>query len=317
MSNSRKMKTPKQIMEEFRESLLKMKPDGDSLTAFHKTFRKVADQFDTPGPEMKSMRDVDIPTSEGNITARLYEPFDIPDAPGATFIYLHGGGFVSCDVDTHDGICRRVASGGGMRVLSVEYRLAPEFPFPAAVDDCEAALKWALDGRGLDHGIEPKNLALGGDSAGGNMTAYLTQKYRQDLRAQVLYYPLMQMAEFKPVKPGPQDMLQLGVIALKFIDEHYVVDADPLDPRLSPLFEKDLVGIPPTFLLTCGLDPLRQEGKAYGEKLRAAGVKVTDVHESLMPHGFLNFARAFPRAKKIPLDTADFLREYLQFPEDK
>ena len=144
------------------------------------------------------------------------------------------------------------------------------------------------------------------------MTAYLIQKYRKDFKAQVLYYPLMQLAEHTPANPGPQDMLQLGVMALKFIDENYVAGADTSDTRLSPMFENDLKGIPPTLMLTCELDPLRIEGKAYADKLQSLGVRVKSMHEKMMPHGFLNFSRAFPQAKKIPLDTADFLRKHIE-----
>lgn len=305
------MKSPKEIAEDVREALEKLRPDADSVYALHSGFRKLSEQFDVPGPAMQSVQDFDIVGPAGPVKVRLYEPYYLTENPGPVFVYLHGGGFVTCTMDTHDGICRRVASGGQMRVLSVEYRLAPKHPFPAAVEDCEAALKWVLDGKGAEHGIDHTRVALGGDSAGGNMTAYLTQVYRHKLKAQVLYYPLMQMLEFKPAKPGPQDVFQLGVVALKFIDEHYVVDADPMDVRLSPLFEKNLRGIPPTQVLTCGLDPLRLEGRAYADKLSACGVEVETHYEPLLPHGYLNFARAFPKAKKTPLDTADFLRKHL------
>ncbi|MBL4869603.1 MAG: alpha/beta hydrolase, partial [Robiginitomaculum sp.] len=198
-----------------------------------------------------------------------------------------------------------------LRVLSVDYRLAPQYPYPAGPDDCEYVLNWALAGGGEIHGIDHTRLAIGGDSAGGNMAAYLAQKYRQGLRAQILYYPLMQMAEIKPAKPGPQDMLQLGVVALNFITKYYVAGADVQSTRISPLFEKNLKGVPPCYLLTCGLDPLRIEGRLYKQHLEACGVNVTYVHEKAMPHGFLNFSKAFPKAKKLPLETGRFLREYL------
>jgi len=140
------------------------------------------------------------------------------------------------------------------------------------------------------------------------MAAYLTQKYRKQLKAQVLFYPVMQMLELKPQKPGPQDALQLGFVALKFIEEHYLAGADKTDTKVSPLLEDDLAGLPPAYLMTAGLDPLRAEGKAYRDKMLAAGVTVESNHEKAMPHGFLNFARAFPPAKRITTDVADFLR---------
>jgi len=269
-------------------------------TPFKKTPKEIADELN-----------FNVPQDDYPIPVRLYVPYNASEQAGPTLIYLHGGGFVTCSVDSHDGLCRRMASGSGLRVLSVDYRLAPQYPFPAGPDDCEYVLSWALEGYGDSYGIDRHQLALGGDSAGGNMTAYLVQKYRQDLRAQILFYPLMQLVDFSPPKPGPQDWLQLGVMALKFIGEHYVGDADPLDTRLSPLLEKNLTNLPPTYVLTCGLDPLRDEGRAYVDKLRAAGTIVEYLHEKALPHGFLNFSRAFPKGRKIPLDVADFLRKHM------
>jgi acetyl esterase len=118
----------------------------------------------------------------------------------------------------------------------------------------------------------------------------------------------MQMLELKPQNPGPQDRLQLGFIALKFIEEHYLAGADKTSAKVSPLFEDDLQGLPPAYVLTAGLDPLRKEGRAYADKLRAAGTRVDYYHEKAMPHGFLNFARAFPSAKRVSIDVAEFLR---------
>jgi len=313
----RSKKTPREIAEEVSERLRaqweKMKPEPDQVYQIHHNIRRMTNQFDTPGPDMRQVIDFNIPDDDSDIPVpvRLYIPHQASETPGPTFVYLHGGGFVTCSIESHEGICRRVASGSGFRVISVDYRLAPQFAYPAGPQDCEQALLWALSGDGApDYGIDPARISLGGDSAGGNMTAFLAQKYRTRLCAQVLFYPLMQLMDFKPPKPGPQDWLQLGVMALKFIDEHYVVDADPNDTRLSPLFEKDLSGLPPAYVLTCGLDPLRDEGKAYATKLEMAGNHVEYCHEKALPHGFLNFSRAFPKGRKIPMDAADFLRKH-------
>jgi len=209
----------------------------------------------------------------------------------------------------------RKTSMCGTPYIILDYRLAPQHPYPAGPEDCETVLIWALAGHGLEElGIDPDNIAVGGDSAGGNMAAYLAQKYRDKIKSQILLYPLMQLMEFKPPKPGPQDWLQLGFMALKFIDEHYVAGADATDTRLSPLLEKDLKGMPPAYVLTAGLDPLRDEGKLYADKLQRHGGEVTYHHEKSMPHGFLNFARAFPKAKSIPLDAADVLRRHFPKP---
>jgi len=270
-----------------------------SVKAVHQTMRRLTKQFDEPGPEMKNIEDIN------------YTPHGAASDGGPTFVYLHGGGWVTGSIASHEGICLRIASGSALRVLSVEYRLAPDHPFPAAIDDCEAALKWVLDGQGDAHGIDSSRIAIGGDSAGGNMTAFLAQKYRKQLNAQILFYPVMQMLELKPQKPGPQDRLQLGFVALKFIEEHYLAGADKTDTKVSPLLEDNLVGLPPTYIMTAGLDPLRHEGKAYRDKMLAAGITVDSYHEKAMPHGFLNFARAFPPAKRITTNVADFLRRHI------
>jgi len=302
-------------MSPFQQQLAKFKFDPDHINLFQDGFRRVTNQFDTPGPRMERTENFNVGEGELAVPCRLYVPFGADTPSGPCLIYFHGGGFVTCDLETHEGIAQRLANGAVCRVLSVDYRLAPKHPYPAGPEDCEVVLKWALDGNGLEsHGIDPNHIGVGGDSAGGNMAAYLAQKYRDDLKIQVLLYPVMQLMEFKPPKPGPQDWLQLGFMALKFIDEHYVAGADATDTRLSPLLEKNLKGLPPAYVLTAGLDPLRDEGKLYANKLERHGCEVTYHHEKSMPHGFLNFARAFPKAKSIPLDAADVMRRHFPKP---
>ncbi|RKQ68824.1 acetyl esterase [Litorimonas taeanensis] len=309
------MITPREFAENLREKLDRLKFDPDRIYAIHNNLRRLTNQFDHPGPKMRDTLDFNVPSEacdDCDVPVRLYIPFGASAEAGPTLIYLHGGGFVTCSIESHEGIALRIANGANIRVLSVDYRLAPEHPYPAGPMDCEHVLKWALEGKGADaYGIDPKQLSIGGDSAGGNMSAYLAQKYRKDLQLQILLYPLMQLVNFKPPKPGPQDWLQLGFMALKFIDEHYVAGADPKETRLSPLFETDLKNLPPAYVLTCGLDPLRDEGKLYADNLRRQGVQVHYHHEKAMPHGFLNFSRAFPKGRTIPLDVAEFVRKYI------
>lgn len=321
--NKRSKNKPKEFAEDVKEfadevtakmkvQLEKLRFEPNQIADIHQNIRRMTNQFDIPGPEMKRIIDFNIDQDDEVVPVRLYIPHNASEEPGPCLIYLHGGGFVTGSIESHEGISKRIASGTGYRVISVDYRLAPQYPYPAGPNDCEFVLNWALDGYGQDeYGIDRNNLSIGGDSAGGNMAAYLAQKYRDKLKAQILFYPLMQLVDFKPPKPGPQDWLQLGLMALKFIDEHYVADSDPYDTRLSPLFEKDLQDLPPAYVLTCGLDPLRDEGKLYADNMKAHGVSVTYAHEKMLPHGFLNFAKAFPKGRKIPLDAADFLRKYM------
>ncbi len=312
------MKTPLDIIDRLkgqidiiRPQFEKLKPETLSVKAVHQTMRRMTRQFDEAGPVMKTVTDITLPGPAGDISARLYCPHGAMSDGGPIFIYYHGGGWVTGSITSHESLCLRIASGAALRVLSVDYRLAPAHPFPAAIDDCEAALLWALGNHVADYGIDSSRVAIGGDSAGGNMAAYLAQHYRKDLRAQVLFYPVMQMLELKPQRPGLQDRLQLGFIALKFIEEHYLAGADKTDPKVSPLLEDNLKCLPPAYVLTAGLDPLRIEGKAYADKMLAAGNHVAYYHEKTMPHGFLNFARAFPSAKRVSTDVASFLRAHI------
>lgn len=303
---------PLNLAEEWRTQLDKLKIKPDQIYTIHNKIRTLTNKFDAPGPDMRAVLDFDIHHENCPIPVRLYVPKGASREPGPTLIYFHGGGFVTCSIDSHEGVCVRMADSAKMRVLSVDYRLAPQYPFPAGPDDCEYALNWALAGKGLQYGIDSARIGIGGDSAGGNMAAYLAQKYRKDLQAQILLYPLMQMAEIKPQKPGPQDVLQLGVVALKFILKYYVVDADVQSTRISPLFEKNLKGLPSAYILTCGLDPLRAEGKLYQEYLDNNDVSVEYVHEKAMPHGFLNFSKAFPKARTLPIEVGKFMRQTMR-----
>ena len=158
----------------FQQQLEKFKFEPDQINVFQESFRRVTNQFDTPGPRMERTENFNVGEGEAAIPCRLYVPYGADEPSGPCLVYFHGGGFVTCDVETHEGIARRLANGAVCRVLSVDYRLAPAHPYPAGPEDCETVLKWALDGEGLEkHGIDPENIAIGGDSAGGNMAAYL------------------------------------------------------------------------------------------------------------------------------------------------
>ena len=301
------------ITTQFSEKLWTPK----NIAKLHKRLQALVKSFDAPAPEMRIVENIDItfpknPPKSYNSTlkGRLYMPFSADTQPSSCLLYFHGGGFVTGSVQTHEGLCMRIAQACGFRVLSLEYRLAPDHPFPAAPDDCEQALTWLLSGQGENYGVDADKVFIGGDSAGGNLAAYLTQKYRTQIKAQILLYPLLQFAEIKPIKRGLQDVLALGVAALTFIKKHYVGEADITQARLSPLFELDLKGLPPSFIFTCGLDPLRVEGKVYAQNLQSAGVKVTHYHAKNLPHGCLNFAQAFPKTKKTPLAIAKLCNKH-------
>ena len=295
------------IAEAWSDQVSKLTPDEQILDRFQDNFRRMTRRFDAPGPEVRVREEFEV----NGVKVHFFVPFGPLPTVGPTILYAHGGGFVTCDTKTHEGIIRRLANASLCRVISVEYRLAPQHPFPAGPDDVRTVLDWALSGEGEARGVDPNQIIVAGDSAGGNMVSWLAQQYRDQICAQILFYPLMQFKEIKPANPGPQDWLQIGTVALKYIRDRYVAEADPMDPRVSPLFEEDLSGLPPAYVLTCGLDPLREEGKDYADKLRAAGNEVEFVFEKSVPHGFLNFAKAFPRANTIPIEASDFVRKHL------
>ncbi len=256
------------------------------------------DNWQKPPPPIANARGVRIPTASGAITARLYTPLGAGVAPGPGLIFFHGGGFIVGDVASYDSACRRLAALSRLRVLSVDYRLAPEHPFPAAHEDAEQVLVWATQ-NAKDIGMDASRLAVGGDSAGGTLAAWLTHFARQEgiaLKGQFLIFPLLQLVETKSKQRKSPDAHLLGNQALNAIRKLYVAGADPADPRLSPLFCENFKGLPPALVVTAGLDPLKAEGGAYADKLAAAGVNVQKLHFKTMPHGFISLTGLVPGA---------------------
>ncbi|MBV8977498.1 MAG: alpha/beta hydrolase [Alphaproteobacteria bacterium] len=241
-----------------------------------------------------------VPGPAQAIPVRVYTPIGA-EGPLPGFIFFHGGGFVIGDLETHDDLCRTLANGSMCRVVSVDYRLAPECPFPAAVEDCWAATQW-ICAHADDFGIAGP-IAIGGDSAGGNLAAVVTQLARAngpDLAFQLLIYPVTQLGG--PDTPSMKQNAKgyfLERDSMRWFTRLYCPDASRLgDPRLSPLLAPDLSGLPPAYVVTAGFDPLRDEGKAYADKLDAAGVPVTYVNYPGMVHGFFSMRGLVPKARE-------------------
>ena len=224
--------------------------------------------------------------------ARLYVPTgERARSPGPLLVFFHGGGWVYGDLDSHDAPCRFLAERAGVRVLSVDYRLAPEHPFPAAYDDCLAAYRWVVD-HAEQLGADPDRLAVGGDSAGGCLAATTALAAAEDglpLASQLLVYPGTDM------RGGAESRSMFGegfYLTTGFIDlarGHYVPDRSTHDdPRVSPLVAKVPDGLAPAYVVTAGYDPLRDEGEAYARKLAEAGVEVELRRFPDQIHGFLN-----------------------------
>ncbi len=222
-----------------------------------------------------------IPRPAGDIAARVYRPAGV-ERP-AVLVWFHGGGFVVGDLDSADAECRNLSSGSGAAIVSVDYRRAPEDPFPAATDDALAAVRWVA-GQGPDLHLDVSRLAVGGDSAGGNLAAVTALRIRDEggphLRFQLLVYPVIDLAGvFDPAAwPSLVDNGEgffLTTAMMRFFSASYVPNAsDRSDPRASPLTADRLEDLPPALVMTCGLDPLRDEGEAYAKALAGDGVEV-------------------------------------------
>lgn len=254
-----------------------------------------------------------ITTPQGELGMRIYTPLhaSAPILPGVVF--FHGGGFVLGDLDSHDGLCRTLSNESGCRVVSVDYRLAPEHPFPAAVEDCMCATEWVA-ANAADIGIDGGRIAVGGDSAGGNLAAVVAtlakKKGGPKLSFQLLIYPVAQLggAETASMQENAKGYF-LEKASMDWFTRLYCPDATQRsDPRLSPLLARDVTGLPPAYIVTAGFDPLRDEGKAYADKLDAAGVPVTYVNYPGMVHGFFSFRALVPKAREAVAAAAAALR---------
>lgn len=247
-----------------------------------------------PTATVHQIRDLDA----DGVPVRLYRPND--EEGLGLLVYLHGGGWVIGDLDSHDSVCRALANGSGHAVLSVDYRLAPEHPFPAPLEDAVTAVRWAhANATGL--GCRADRLAIGGDSAGGNMAAVVAQLAPVPLVHQMLIYPITDCTRSFP----SYDENATGYFLTKagmgwFIDHYLSGDAGTLDdPRVSPLFASDAVvrATPPALVVTADFDPLRDEGDAYAKRLASLGVATSHVRFGGMFHGFFSLADFLDDAK--------------------
>ncbi|HVP03281.1 MAG TPA: alpha/beta hydrolase [Solirubrobacteraceae bacterium] len=239
-----------------------------------------------------AVRELTVAGAEGPLRARLYCT-DEPGGPHPLLVFFHGGGFVIGDLDTHDGICRMLCVHAGVNVLAVDYRLAPEHPFPAAVEDGHAALRWGID-NAVALGADPARVAVGGDSAGGNISAVAARLAARDggpgPALQLLIYPATDATTTRPSGGLFAEGFFLTRAQMDWFVGHYSGDADLTDPRMSPLLADDLSGLAPALVVTAGFDPLRDEGEAYAEALRAAGTPVVLRRFPGLIHGFANAA---------------------------
>jgi acetyl esterase len=265
-------------------------------------------------PELKSVEPLAIPAPHGSIPARIYTPKTLRKLAGLApcLVFFHGGGWVIGDLDSHDVVCRKLADEGQLIVISVDYRLAPEHKFPAAVDDAITATKWiAINGKQL--GVDAARLMVGGDSAGGNLAAVVAISARDGngpaIAGQVLIYPATDFAMTHPSHREPETSILLTHSVIKWFRDHYLNGAaDAHDWRASPVRAGTLIGLPPAYVLTAGADPLRDEGDEYARRLKEAGVAVTYRHFPGQFHGFFTMGKLLQQANIAASEIAAWLK---------
>lgn len=287
----------------FREPEVATMPIPDGRVAMRRQAQMVGGRV-----PIASVRDLDI---EGR-AARLYTPRQQLGTQAApTLLFFHGGGWIYGDLESHDAACRHLAHHSGVQVLAYDYRLAPEAPFPAAVDDVMTALRWLVAHVDVVH-ADPRKLAVGGDSAGGNLAAIAALKAAEEglpLAFQLLIYPASDFVEksFSRVEFGAGFFLTAEFMDLA--TESYLGSGDPHDPRASVLRRTEFpAGVAPAHVVTAGFDPLRDEGEAYARALAEHGVSVSSKRYSDMIHGFFNMVGAGRRAPAYNREIAERLR---------
>jgi acetyl esterase len=268
-----------------------------------------------PLPEIAvaAVDDRRIPGPGGDLPVRIFRPRDADDLP--VIVYFHGGGFVIGDLDTYDRGCRALAIGSDAIVISVDYRLAPESPYPAAVRDADAARRWA-SAYASEIGGDPARIAVAGDSAGGTLAAvtalHASSEGTPPLRAQLLIYPGTHLGS---VTASRQEFAVPGYFlhepTMQFFEDCYLDGASADDPDVSPLLAADLTGAPPAHLVLPECDPLHDEGLAYAERLTAAGVPTVTAEYAGMFHGFFNLGHLLPEAAEASTKAYAWLFERL------
>jgi acetyl esterase len=252
-------------------------------------------------PQVDRVKEYSASGPHGPIPVRFYRGAGTADmGPLPCHIYYHGGGWVLGDLDSHDWVCRKIANGAQCAVLSVDYRMAPEYLFPAAFEDSLAAVNWAVANAGMLK-IDASRLSVGGDSAGGNLAAAVAIAMRDagapKLRAQILVYPAVDLSMSGDYYGRFTKDLVLTDDTMRWFIDLYVPKAEQRrDWRASPLLAKSLKGLPTTLVLLAGFDPLCAEGEAYAERLKAEGNNVKVVSYPVQIHGFLSNGKMLPKA---------------------
>ena len=280
-----------------------------------KAVDKMSEDAEADPPEVAEVADGGFAGPASELRFRRYRPLGAKPGLLPTLVYYHGGGFVIGTIETHDSTCRRVANKSGCQVISIDYRLSPEHPFPAPIDDGVAAFRHIRDNSEL-FGADAARIAVGGDSAGGAIAAVVCQICRDAGETgpafQMLIYPATDSSKESGSRNAFAEGYFLSKPLMEWFWEAYVPeDMDLADLRLSPLLAKDFSGLPPAFVLTAGYDPLRDEGRAYADRLIDAGVKTTYVNYPGTIHGFFSMTRFLKQGLKANDEAAAVLGAFM------
>jgi acetyl esterase/lipase len=311
---ARTMDPKAQIVGEFVKSI-RVPGYYPPLPELRQQLRTMVTLMDEPAPPLARIEDLAIPGPAGAIGARLYSSAAKGGPARPVLAYFHGGGWVQGDLETHHGLCARLAERSGAIVVAIDYRLAPEHKFPAAVDDCLAAYRW-LRAHAAELGGDGRRVGVAGDSAGGNLSAVVCQLAAAAGEnvpdCQVLIYPGL---DFALDTPSHRELEEGHVIPreriLWYMAQYLRSDADRLDSRASPIRAKSLAGQPPAMVITAGFDPLRDEGHVYADRLRAVGVDVVYREYPGQIHAFVSLTKAIPQGLQCTLEIGDYVRSRL------
>lgn len=271
--------------------------------------------------ELPRVEDIDVAGPSGNIRCRIFGPNAKSSKAEPVLIYFHGGGFVVGDIEAYDPQCRQMAERTGCMIIAVDYRLAPEHPFPAAVEDALAVTAYVFD-NAQALGIDPSRIAVGGDSAGGNLAAVVAREYRSGSRSikfQLLLYPSVDKTPFVDGGNRYQSIEDFAVgffldkSTMEWFTNHLLPDPQLVwDHRASPLLIDDVSGTCPSYVVTAGFDPLRDIGKAYADKLSAHGVTVEYRCFDTLIHNFLGYVQVIDAAESAFDDICNDIRDAMQ-----
>lgn len=269
-----------------------------------------------PRPEVAKVEDVFVPLGDRRLALRIYRPLGSADGEALpAVVYFHGGGWLIGNLETHDTLCRELCNGAQACVVAVDYRLSPEHPYPAALEDARAALAWVF-ASARDAGIDARRIAVGGDSAGANLAAVSCIVSRgmpgREIAFQLLVYPVvdLRLQTDSFVRNGEGYVLTRALMT--YFARQYAGTADPLDWRLSPALSESLQGVPPALVLVAGFDPLHDEGVDYAQRLSAAGVRATLVNFERQIHGFITMGKIIDEANDAVAVCAAALRRALR-----